>query len=398
MTYARYLRRPSLALWIWMLLRFAGISPGSIHAQTHFTPEERRIITITDERRNADSLLGYLSSATVKIARRAAIGIGNIGDTSIRPALLKYFLAEQRDSVAEAEAFALGLLGPDAGTSRALTENSRQHPTKERLKAIARTAPKSDSASAAEIVHQLAEEKKIDPSVEADAYVAFALHHVHGPAMMNDLDEFTGNNDPSIRWRAAYAFARGDDSLDLASRFPKLKELLLDQGSSYARMFAAAALGKLHDGRAGVALARAYRGEEEWRVRVNILRAFSQFPKLDSLTMETLELAVDSAFRDSTLAIQVGLTAGDVIDRFVTSGTLTKSDSVMLQTWLDGFSGTDSRHEEVALVVSACLTVPAARLQTPTTGDAIRNYSRYQNPVIRDYAVGSPGTELEFAL
>ncbi len=116
------------------------------------------------------------------------IGIGNIGDTSVRSALLKYFLAEHRDSVADAEAFALGLLGPDENIFQALTEATSRHPTAERLIAIARTAAKADSASAAMIVGQLADQKKISSLTEADAYVEFALHHEVSSRMMNDLE------------------------------------------------------------------------------------------------------------------------------------------------------------------------------------------------------------------
>ncbi len=379
-----------------IFFRASGVvGPAPASAQVHFSTEERRIITITDERRDADSLLGYLTSGSTRVACRAAIGIGNIGDTSVRPALLNSFLAERRDSVADAEAFALGLLGPDEKTCQALTAAAAQHPTAERLKAIARTAEKTDSASVAKIVGQLADQKKIDPRTEADAYVEFALHHEVSSRMMNDLDLLAGDNEPNVRWRAAYAFARADDSTDLASRFSKLNDLLLDQGSPYVRMFAALALGKLHNARAGAALAHAYRGEDEWRVRVNILRAFGQFPKLDSLPLETIQLAADSALRDSALAIQIGLTAGDMIDHFVTSGTLVQNDSTQLRAWLDGFNGAGERHNEVAPVVAARLTVPAVRLQTPTKHDAIQNYARYQDPVIRNWAVRAAATQAD---
>jgi cyclophilin family peptidyl-prolyl cis-trans isomerase/HEAT repeat protein len=354
--------------------------------------DERRIITITDERRDADSLLPYLTSSSIRVAWRAAIGIGNIGDTSIRTALLKYFLSERRDSVADAEAFALGLLGPDEKTYQALTEATSRHLTAERLIAVARTATKADSASAGMIVGQLADQKKIDPLTEADAYVEFALHHEVSSRMMKDLDALANNDDPNVRWRVAYSFARADDSLDLASRFPKLKDLLLDQGSAYVRMFAALALGKLRDARADSALYRAYRGEEDWRVRVNILRAYGQFRSLDSLILSTFELAAESALTDSALDRQVGLADGDVIDAFVASGKLTGADSTALRNWLDGFNGIDGRHDEIDPFVCACLTKPAVRLGTPTLYDAVKNYALFRDPITRNYAVEAAAT------
>lgn len=356
-----------------------------------FNQDERRIITLTDERRDADSLLPYLASANTRTAWRAAIGIGNIGDAAVRAALLKAFLAERRDSVADAEAFAIGLLGPDAIINAALRRAAVNHPSVECLKAIARTSPKKDSATAASIVGELIDNKNINSLTEARAYLEFALHHEQSPRMMSDLDHLADDNNPEVRWRAADAFARADDSLDLTSRIAKLKTLLIDQGSPYVRMFAASAFGALHNAEAETVLAESYRGEEDWRVRVNILRAFSRFPVMDSIMFETIKLAVSNALRDSTIATQLGLTAGDVVDHFVTSGTLTPADSNMLRAWLDGFNGTDGRNEGVAQLVAARLTVTAARIGTPSLYDAIQNYASFNIPAIRNYSIQAAG-------
>ncbi len=372
-----------------------GMIPSVLHAQVHFSADERRIITITDERRDADSLLQYLSSSTMKVACRAAIGIGNIGDTSIRHALLTYFLDERRDSVADAEAFSLGLLGPDKNVCESLTEATMQHPTDERLIAIARTAVKADSASAAIIVGKLADRKKIDALTEADAYVEFALHHEVSDRMMNDIDALSNNADPNVRWRVAYAFARVADSLSLAGRFSSLKDLLLDQGSPYVRMFGALAMGKLHDARADTALYRAYRGESDWRVRVNILRGISQFKSLDSMMLSTLQLAVETALRYSPLDIQVGLAAGDAADALVTSGSLSHNDSLMLRDWLDGFNGEQGSYDEIDPIIAAHLTMPAVRIETPTFYDAVKNFALYHDPIIRNYAVRAAATRAD---
>ncbi len=174
--------------------------------------------------------------------------------------------------------------------------------------------------------------------------------------------------------------------------FPRLKDLLLDQGSAYVRMFAAMALGKLHDARADSALYRAYRGEDDWRVRVNILRSYGQFKQLDSLILSTLQLAVESALTDSALDRQVGLTAGEVIDAFVASGKLTVTDSTVLRNWLDGFNGVDGRNDEIDPFVRAYLTKPAVRLGTPSLYDAVKNYALFRDPITRNYAVLAAAT------
>ncbi|HZK75847.1 MAG TPA: peptidylprolyl isomerase [Candidatus Kapabacteria bacterium] len=382
-----------------LLLLLLAFSSIPARAQVMFNQDERRIITITDERRDADSLLPYLSSVNTRTAWRAAIGIGNIGDTTVRAALLQSFLAEHRDSVAEAEAFALGLLGPDQQTAQALISSVNKHPSSAVLVAIARCMPSQDSPSGSnvtavflhDLVWSLLRNRVVDSLGVAKAYVEFALHkHISwdpSTHMAEDVEALASNDDSRVRWRAAYVFARAGDSLDLASRFARLKALLLDQGSPTVRMFAASALGKLHNAQADTALAETYRGEEDWRVRVNIIRAFSQFPALDSIMLGTLQLAVTDAYRDSTLATQIGLTAADAVDHFVNSGTLTPADSITLRAWLDGFNGTDGRNEQVAQVVCAKLTIPAARLHTPTLYTAIQNYAQFNIPYIRNFAV-----------
>ncbi|MFI5201821.1 MAG: peptidylprolyl isomerase, partial [Candidatus Kapaibacterium sp.] len=309
----------------------------------------------------------------------------------MRPALLKAFLTERRDSVAGAEAFALGLLGPDEKTYQALADAAKDHPSMECLEAIARTAPNENGTAAAKIAGDLMDTKQIDHLAAARAYVEFALHREVSSRMMGDLDLLANDNDPEVRWRASYAFARAGDSADLAPHLAILKILMLDQGSPNVRMFAASALGKLHNAQADTALAEAYRGEEDWRVRVNILRAFSQFPAMDSMIFSTLQLAVIHAYRDSTLATQIGLTAGDVIDHFVMSGTLTSADSNMLSVWLDAFNGTDGRNEQVDPSVCARLTMPAARLHTSLLYTALQNYAQYNTPYIRNFAIQAMG-------
>jgi len=380
-----------ISLPIYSALLLSALAP-KVCSQVHFNADERRIITITDERRDADSLLPYLASPNQLVARRAAIGIGNIGDTTVRAKLLDRFMHESRDTVADAEAFSLGLLGPDEQTSSALVGATFSHPTLERIRALARCSPKNYGASSAKIVGALADKKMIDHLTEAEAYIEFALHKEVSGRMMDDLEILTGDPDYNVRWRAVYALVRSDDSLDLADRLPKLKELLHDLGSPYVRMFAASALGKIHDSAAEIALARAYRGEEDWRVQVNILNAFTQFSRLDPNIFETIKLATVSALRDSQIVIHLGLAAQDVLEHFVISGTLTTSDSNYLREWLDGFNGTDGRNEEVSPSVSARATISAARLRTPTLYTAIQNYAQYNTPTIRNYSSIAQGT------
>src|SRR5439155_790339 len=227
-----------------------------------------------------------------------------------------------------------------------------QHPTLERIKAVARVAPEGFAASAAKLPGKRAEDKKIDRLTEAKGYVEFALHKETSPTMMDELEILASDDNPEVRWRAAYAFVRGDDSLDLASRLPKLKELLTDLGSPYVRMFAASALGKVHNPAAEAALYRAFKGEQDWRVQVNILNAFTRWPKFDSLIFECIARATLSATSENPASINLGLTAQDLLERLLMAGAFSSTDSARMRIWLDGFNGTDSRYENLAPVVA----------------------------------------------
>jgi cyclophilin family peptidyl-prolyl cis-trans isomerase/HEAT repeat protein len=365
----------------------AMFATREVHSQRKFSADERRIITITDERRDADSLIPYLSSPNVRVARRAAIGIANIGDTNVRDALIKHFFREKRDSVADAEAFAIGMLGPSQTSFEVLMLTTPQRPTLERLKAMARVAPKGYEASAAKMPGKLAEENKIDRLTEAKAYIEFALHKATILNMLDELELLASNDNPEVRWRAAYAFVRGDDSLDLASRLPKLKELLIDQGSPYIRMFAASALGKVHNSDAELALYRAYKSEQDWRVRVNILNAFTRWAKFDSLIFEPIARATVGATEEDPTAVNLGLTAQDVLERLLTAGTFTSTDSARMRIWLDEFSGTNERHDDLAPIVGARATINAARLHTASIYPAIQHYALSGDQAARILAV-----------
>jgi cyclophilin family peptidyl-prolyl cis-trans isomerase/HEAT repeat protein len=384
------------ALILCSLLVLLASDITAARAQLKFSSEERRIITLTDERRNADSLIAYLSSPEIKVAWRAAIGIGNIGDTTVRSALLEHLLIETRDSVADAEAFALGLLGQDAATFYKLKSATASHPTLQRLLALSRIAPKGESAtSAATLCGMLGEEHKIDRLTEAKAYGEAAQHKATSPRMLGDIDRIATDDNPEVRWRAAYVFARSGDSLGLIAHMARLRELLNDQGSSYTRMFAVSALARIHDSASELTLYRAYKGEEDWRVRVNILNAFLKFPVLDSLIFEVILNATLASRADDPLSIHIGLIAQQVLEQFIIAQKIPNSRMPELRAWLDEFNGADGRQGDVAPVVCAAATPSAARIGTPTLQSAIATYAQSNDLTQRNIAMHAIGLTMD---
>ena len=380
----------AIVLCSFILSLIAGIP--ATRAQLKFSPEERRIITLTDERRNADSLIAFLSSPDIKIAWRAAIGVGNIGDTTVRAALLEHVLAETRDSIADAEAFALGLFGPDTNTFNKLISPTANHPTLQRLLAISRIAPKGEAiASAAKLCGMLGEEHKIDRLTEVKVYGEIAQRKVTSPRMLDDIDLLASDDNPEVRWRAAYAFARSGDSAGLTVHWTRLKELLSDQGTPCARMFAVLAFARIHDSASELTLYRAYKGEEDWRVRVNILNAFLKFPALDSLIFETIQNATLASVASDPLAIHLGLTAQQVLEQFIIAQKVPAARMPELRAWLDEFNRVNGQHGDLAPIVCAATLPSAARVETPTLRTAIENFAQSGDWLERNIAIRAIG-------
>lgn len=360
-------------------------------AQVHFSADERRIITLTDERRGTDTLLAYLTSPVTRVAWRAAIGLGNIGDTAVRAALLERFRAESRDSVADAEAFALGLLGPNSEVYEGMAGTIFMRPSRATLIAMARTAPESAINNIVKLSALVAEQKKLPERDHAAALVCLANRKLSHPRMMDDLELLAANDDPEVRWQTAFVFARVADSLNISHRFDILKELLHDQGTPYARMFAATAIGRAHNLAGDTLLTRAYRGETDWRVRVNILNALAKAPEFDSAIFAVIRSATEQATSDDPQSIHIGVTAQHTLNSFITGGKLTPSDSARVRDYLDAFNGFDGRNQGVAPIVTAEATLSAARLATFSLGRALDNYMHANDPAVRAIAIRAAG-------
>jgi cyclophilin family peptidyl-prolyl cis-trans isomerase len=147
----------------------------------------------------------------------------------------------------------------------------------------------------------------------------------------------------------------------------------------------------LHNDVADTLLYRAFRSEEDWRVRVNILNAFARFPVLDSLNFITIVRAAYGARQDDPLSIHVGLTAQSVLEQIVRAGKVPKPLIPSVRAWLNGFGDPDA-HPDIARIVLAAATPAATLLATPSDSDAIRNYGQANNVYEREYSVRAMGS------
>ena len=234
-----------------------------------FSPAERTIIRLQDNRRGIDTIASYLESKEVKAAWRAAIALANIKDSTSRPVLLNRLTKETRPLVIDGIAFALGVLGPDEKSYNALVKKTETSVTRELCVALGRTVPK-ERAEELGALYESFSSKDANALAISEGLIELGLRKITVDAHISLAEKFEQNADPNVRWKTIYGIARAQDSALVTSGLNILKVYLHDQGSPEARMFAATSIGSLKNTEGGNILIEAARSETNWRVRVNI--------------------------------------------------------------------------------------------------------------------------------
>jgi HEAT repeat protein len=120
------------------------------------------------------------------------------------------------------------------------------------------------------------------------------------------IRQLEAESDASTRWHAIYSLVRGGDSAMLFRHFDVIKDYLTDLGSPECRMFAASALGNIHNNDAATMLLTAARGETEWRVRVNLFNALARQPYYMSGVLDLAKKAIlESRFRNAARVVRI---------------------------------------------------------------------------------------------
>lgn len=361
-----------------------ALSVSSATAQHHYSDAERRIISLVDEERGTDSVAMYLHDRNPDVAWRAAIGLANLRDTTIRPKLIQAFLAEHRDTVSDAEAFTLGVLGDNAAAANALLEKAKSRASLEIMRALGRTAP----SSADVCQYFVSDAAKASMQVPIAAMlVEFGLRQHYSEAMGKIVDLLAESNSPDARWRAAYTFSRLKDSAGVANHLPALRELLNDQGSEYARMFAANSIARINSPESIRILEVALKSEPAWRVRVNLFNALARAPHFDSTMFSELRRTVDVSRDEDPTTINLATSALRAIQQMVMAGKFTSQDSSTLGAWLADYNGMTAEHSEIPKLVQATASVLAAELLMPNTRLGIENFAQTKDYVLRNLAV-----------
>lgn len=314
-------------------------SATTAHAQTvKFSPLERKLITWIDAREHVDSLVFYLASPVKNITWRAAIGLANLEDTTARGALAFVLGKELRLREREAIAFALGVLGPNKESMDALLHGAAATPSITSFEAVGRVTPTEHIAEAVQKMIATKSPFVLDGLIQLALRkqpIAKALpERGLGPDLDKLLTAFANHDDPTVRWKTAYYFSRLEDSAYVYAHLPLIRTLVSDLGEPATRMFAATALGRVHNAETDALLTKQFRSETDWRVRTNVVLALGRTLSVDSTILSVLRSAVLGASYSNSATEHPGHAALGVLEQLIDGGKLTARDSTELRDWL----------------------------------------------------------------
>jgi peptidyl-prolyl cis-trans isomerase B (cyclophilin B) len=231
---------------------------------------------IERNRKSAPSALAqYVTSPDAALAARAMLGLGRLGNPSAIPIVVAALNDPTRPvQVRRMAAFALGLLGTRAAIQPliAATRDSDSIVAGYAADALGRVGADGAISPLSQVLVTR------DPFVRARAAIGLGeagLATARTPLMNAARTTagralgiaFRGERDPEVRWRLAWAIARGYYGMS-----PSVLRSMLSDREPLVRRFGVYGLGKLKD-RANVTAVRLLVRDPSWRVRVEVRNA-----------------------------------------------------------------------------------------------------------------------------
>ncbi|MCP4216298.1 MAG: hypothetical protein GY765_16740 [bacterium] len=247
------------------------------HARNIYEDPHLKKIATLQNQRDLKALLPYLKDTTAEYRQAAAAALASVqAPESITP--LSLLFADPDENVRKTAAYALGQVrdkSAEAPLLEALEKETRPVVKRHILEALGKCATKK----ALEHVIAMKVEKE-DPMVitgQAYALYRFVLQKIfsdEGTAKILSLLEET--NPKEARLIAANYLARARE-IDIKSAAPQLIKLCKKEKDIFIKMNMVAGLGKAATPEALTYLDTLLKGEDDYRVKVNALRALSGF-------------------------------------------------------------------------------------------------------------------------
>ncbi len=269
------------------------------------------------EQQNLDSLLYYLQSEDVNLRYAAAKAFASFQSKEASKALAPY-LKDTLTEIRSAVAYALGQIG-DPENQNALIQGieyydpvGRQESNAQILEAVGKTADKSILQFLATATDGYTKNDVAAVLGRARGIYRFALRGLTVPEGTQLMASYAANPDypTDVRVIAANYLLRAKD-INVNPHLDLIKATLDNENNPNIRMALVIAMGKSKSKSAADYLINMLKSEEDYRVRNNIIRAFSNFNYKDVNT------AVKEHLKDPN--VQVANTAADY---FINKGNL----------------------------------------------------------------------------
>ncbi len=259
---------------------------------------EREIHQLQDERSLGNgTLVGYLSHTDAHIRARAALALANIQDTTTIEALIP-LLSDSSSKVRETVAFALGQIGSVRAQDFLLARLSVERDSSVLGRVFEALARLGDERALDAVTEFVPSEGQ--PNLHADRALSigrFALRNIKNERSIWYCFDRVVDAAAGVRWRAMFALWRtaphGLIDIEIAKRMDDLKKTAIDPNAD-VRINLATLLGRTKSSDAIELLQTMKRHERqnpEWRVQVQLAKAFAAFvPTNPELMRDLLDL------------------------------------------------------------------------------------------------------------
>ena len=274
---------------------------SDLHAQK-LSSDEREILWHQDQRSLHDSVLyRYLSHKESKLRKLAAIALANIQDSVTVPWLIP-LLKDRSSDVRASAAFALGQIG-SAAAENDLAERLRQESIASVIARLLEALGKSGSSKVYDdvVAFGLPNKYAALKADQAHSIARFALRDIKSERGVWFCFDALEEPDGRTQWSALYALWRmaphGAIDIELAKRKDRLEKLCVERNPDI-RMNLTTLLGKIRSSEArnllALILKNEYRrGRGDWRVQVNLAKAFAAHAGRDDAALEALAGLLD---------------------------------------------------------------------------------------------------------
>jgi cyclophilin family peptidyl-prolyl cis-trans isomerase/HEAT repeat protein len=247
---------------------------------TAFSQNEKiKDILILQDQRNPGKLIQYLKDEDAGIAKRAAIALANIQDTTVIPDLITS-LNDTRPDVSIASAFALGQMGKNKNAEEALINKLNNCKDDNINSKILEALGKTGSKNAFNIVLKFLTANENVLSAKLEAIATFAYRNISSPESTDFLIETSKNTTDRIKGECAFALFRSKNP-ELISKYSGEILALLKNEDTYTKMWTASLIGTQPIEKVFEEPLWACLENSDWKVQVNVLKTLEKYPLSD---------------------------------------------------------------------------------------------------------------------